>query len=178
MIIATNKAQFVNLTNGATGLLRTPGDLSTAANEKFLGFKPAAVCKKSGYLRITGYGSIASPAPATPLTIRMVFNRTPEHSFWVQAVVVSSAAGAPGQNSLFSFHVDIPVGTSGHSELNTLISTSHFNNTSVMLESWAYISAEPDDVWTASFVYETPTAGNFAAGQIKIVSVIAEYKEN
>ena len=40
MIIATNKAQFVNPTTDSTGTLRTYGTLFTSANEAFMAFKP------------------------------------------------------------------------------------------------------------------------------------------
>lgn len=175
MVIATNKAPYSNLSDATTGTLRTNAS-SLAANELFLGFKPAAVCKKSGYLRVTGTGSITLQSFNAPVTVWMKFSKPGVDSFQVK--VLEAVNTGSSINPLFSFHVDIPVGTTGHAELNTTYVTSHFNGKTTLEIAWAYINAEPDDVWTATFFYDSPSAGTILGGQLKIATVVAEYKEN
>jgi hypothetical protein len=178
MIIATNKAQFVNPANAATGTLRAYGSHALAANDAFLAFKPAALCKNNGYLSINGSGYIANSWQT--IKVYMEFSKPGVDTFWAHILDInaSDAGTAPGV-PYFSFQVDIPVGTTSHSEVNTILTTSHFNSITRLLQSWAYINAEPDDVWFAAFKYVlTNDSQPVLAGTIKINSVIAEYKEN
>lgn len=176
MVIATNKAQFSNQSDAASGTLRATGSHSLAANDLFLGFKPAAVCKKNGYLRVTGTGSVAPLYPNTPISVYMKFSKPGVDLFQVK--VLEAIYTGTLTNSLFSFHVDIPVGTTGHSELNTTCTTSHYNGSTVLHLAWAYINAEPDDVWTAYFSYESAAGENVLPNYIKIATVTVEYLEN
>ncbi|SIO48933.1 hypothetical protein [Chitinophaga niabensis] len=171
MVIATNKAQFSNRTDETTGTLRTIAPHPLAANDLFLAFKPAAVHKSSGYLRIMGTGSIA----ALPLTkVYLRFSKPGVDLFQVKILEVTTTI----INPLFSFYVDIPVGTTSHAELHNIYATSQFNGSTSLYLSGAYINAEPDDIWTAFFYYETAAEGNLLPGNLKIASVVAEYKEN
>lgn len=178
MIIATNKAQFVNLANAASGTLRAFGSHSLAANDAFLAFKPAALCKKNGYLSINGSGYITTSWQT--LKVYMEFSKPGVDGFWTHILDISASdPGTIPSTPQFSFQVDIPVGTTSHSEVNTIITTSHFNSLTKLLQSWSYINADPDDVWYATFKYVLTNDNQpILPGTIKINSVIAEYKEN
>lgn len=177
MIIATNKNHFVNPTTDSSGKLRSAGTSTMGANEVFMAFKPATVYKNGGFLSIKGTGYLTNQLANTTITMSIEFSRPGIRSFTVPILYSNVSIQTDG---LFTFQVDIPVGTTGPTLPNHAVVTAICRGTTSLMEAGtAYITADANDIWTATFKYihsygELP----ISIAEIQVFSVIAEYKEN
>ncbi|MRG46903.1 hypothetical protein GFS24_17410 [Chitinophaga sp. SYP-B3965] len=178
MIISTNKSYFVNPTTASAGNLRTYGTSITGANEVFMAFKPSTFCKKSGFLSIKGCGYLVSQLPNTVITIDIDFARPGIRT--INMPILYAPTGPNQADGAFTFQVDIPVGTSVPPVVNHAFVTGICRMQVNMYEAGpVYMNADADDIWTATFRYiHTNGPLPISVGEIQILSVIAEYKEN
>lgn len=173
MIISTNKRSYGNPEAGTSGILQSAGGWVSGQNVSFMGFKPAAYCKKAGYLRITITGYFNPTVLNQALSLNLVLSKPNVSNLQVAVlhdVLITSA------NNLFTATLNIPVGTGSDPESNSIIIATTLNSSANLHERAAYIDADTDEVMTGHFTYTYGSSVD--EGSIRVKSVIAEYLEN
>jgi hypothetical protein len=175
MIISSNRSHFTNLTTANIGRLSTPGYIDMGRNEAFFAFKPATVCKKSGFLTISASGYINTLIDGMILNLLIEISKPGANTDYSPLIYEwTSTHGI----HYFSAHVDIPVGNNGL-EGGEIAITSHIDNISTVNNRYSYITAEPDEVFVGYLKYDvTDNLTPLVENTITVTSITATYKEN
>jgi len=172
MIISTNSARFYNFTEDNTGKLT---NLESSRTTAFLGFKPAAVCKKAGHLVLTIYGSVY--LHQDNMLVNLDVGITAPGTITYPFPVISDALLMQGLVH-FNAHINIPVEAFSRGDDRSVFTTSHVGNTTAIHRRDGYIFVDTDQVIIMEFLYNIAGAESIPASSVAVYNVIAEYKEN
>lgn len=170
MIISTNGAGFRN-PGGTSGLLLADG---MAFHEDYMVFKPAAVVKKRGFLKVAITGSVYGYAGINfTLTTRIFQGATP----MFDANHFLSVPMTTGEH-YFSSEMHIPVGTASMESGNYII-TSHIDSNTHQYQRAGSLPAGPDDMYRAALLWTMENTENgYGPNGIDVKSIIVTYLEN